>query len=78
MKGTIDLLEAGFFFFLMLELRTQYFEYAPWGKEVRVSMDVATLRIQRLICAVVCFESEDVATYTLWFEYLGKGFCLSP
>lgn len=63
MKGTIDLLEA--FFFLMLELRTQYSEYAPSGKEVRVSMDVATLRIRRLICAIICFESEDVATYTL-------------
>lgn len=46
MKDTIDLLEIVFFFF-MLESRTHHFEYAQSGKEGRVPMDVATLRILR-------------------------------
>lgn len=49
MKGTIDLLEA--FFFLMLELRTQYFEYAPSGKEVRISMGVAMQNPKVNLCS---------------------------
>lgn len=70
MKDTIDLLEIGVFF--MLESRTHHFEYAQSGKEGRVPMDVATLRVLRWVCAVVCSESKDKVTYTLWFEYIGK------
>ena len=49
MKGTIDLLEAVFFF--MLELRIQYFEYAPSGKEVRISVGVATQNPKVNLCS---------------------------
>lgn len=56
----------------MLESRTHHFEYAQSGKEGRLPMDVATLRILRWVCAVICSESKDKVTYTLWFEYIGK------